>query len=215
MEVIRDTELVEELIGAYDIRGLFDTPDLSFLGIQFQKGEILYSPLNPLQHILFLVRGSVELYDLRPDGSRVPVALLSGFSLIGEREFIAPGSTRCFLEAAEECVCIALPIEPNREALDRDLSFLHYLLTILADKFELSMETDTFSGSLEERLLEYLRFDAQDHELQELEPVLFQLRCSRRQLQRVLKKLCEEGSLAKLGKGHYRLNDGHAATAMD
>ena len=207
MEVIRDTARVEELIAYYDIRSLFDTQDLSFSGVLYQKGEILYSPLNPLQHILFLVRGSVEMYDLHHDGSRVPIALLSGFTMIGEREFIAPGSTRFFLEAVEECICIALPIEANRAALDRDLRFLHYMLAILADKFELGMETDASSGTLEDRLLDYLRFEAGDHALVELEPALFQLRCSRRQLQRVLKKLCETGALVKLGKGHYRLND--------
>ena len=35
---------------------------------------------------------------------------------------------------------------------------------------------------------------------------LLQLHCSRRQLQRVLKKLLEEGQLVKLSKGSYRLS---------
>jgi CRP-like cAMP-binding protein len=205
MEVVRDTQAVEQLIEFYDIRGLFDTPDLSFIGLHFQKGEVLYSPLNPLQHLLFLVKGSIQMYDLQPDGSTIPISLLSGFTMIGEREFIAPHSTRFFLEAADDCTFIALPIEPNRTELDKDLCFLHYLLTILSDKFEMGVSVESLSGTLEKRLLEYLRYDAEGHELSELDSALFHLRCSRRQLQRVLKKLCDSGELVKLGKGHYRL----------
>ena len=38
-----------------------------------------------------------------------------------------------------------------------------------------------------------------------VEKMAMQLHCSRRQLQRVLKKLLEEGRLVKLAKGSYRL----------
>ena len=38
-----------------------------------------------------------------------------------------------------------------------------------------------------------------------MESATLQLRCSRRQLQRVLKKLCLQGKIEKVGKGRYRL----------
>ena len=44
----------------------------------------------------------------------------------------------------------------------------------------------------------FLETDAQN--------VIYQLRCSRRQLQCVLRQLCDEERLERLSKGHYRLS---------
>jgi CRP-like cAMP-binding protein len=207
MKMLNDAAMLEHLVDSFNIRSFFDTKDLDFCAYQYQKGEVLCSPMNPVEHLLFLVEGSVQMYDLHPDGSSTPVATLSDFTMIGDMEYITARKTHFFLEAAEDCICVALPIEPYREELEEDVTFLHCLLDNLADKFEYTSQRDIIGASLEERLLTYLREDTEDHELKEVEGALYQLRCSRRQLQRVLKKLCEEGTLARLGKGHYKLTE--------
>ena len=68
-------------------------------------------------------------------------------------------------------------------------------------KLELSSRTSTTAQSLEERLLFYLQQPQSGGEIRHLENLLLHLHCSRRQLQRVLKKLCEEGQLEKTGRG--------------
>ena len=57
---------------------------------------------------------------------------------------------------------------------------------------------ETISSSVEERVLFYLRSVSPEHELRGIESLL-RLRCSRRQLQRVLGKLLAEGRIRKIG----------------
>ena len=205
MKQIQDKALIEELVERFHIRTFFDTQDLIFEAFSWQKGELLCSPLNPTEHLLFLVQGSVNMYDLREDGTVSPVTTLNDFSLVGDMEFITSGRTRYYLEAVEDCICVALPLAPYRRELDQDVTFLHCLLDILADKFTVSAEETVFAGNLEERLLTWLREEIPEHRLQGLESAMCQLRCSRRQLQRVLIRLCSQGRLVRTGKGQYEL----------
>ena len=169
MKIIQDTAQVDELMRESHIRERFDTPDLAFRAQQYQKGELLCSPLCSTENILFLLKGSVQMYDLREDGSKIPVASVSEGAIIGEMEFITGRPTVYFVEAAEECLCIALPIVPNCEALSTDVRFLNSLLGSLADKFESSANIDIGSSALEEKLLQYLHKDTEDHEIHEVE----------------------------------------------
>ena len=206
MKPIQDAATVEKLVDACQIRDRFDTEGLAFRGFQYQKGELLCSPLNPADHLFFIVEGSVQMYDLRDDGSKLPVAALGDDLLIGDMEFITGRPTAFFVEAAEDCTCVALPVALYREELERDVRFLHSLLEDMAEKFERDADVGISNANLSERVMEYLRDKAPSHEITEVETLLYQLRCSRRQLQRVLKKLCDDGELEHLGKGHYRLS---------
>ena len=64
---------------------------------------------------------------------------------------------------------------------------------------------DSVVATIEERLLLYMRNECPFYELKGIEAATMQLRCSRRQLQRILKKLCMEKKIEKTGKGRYRL----------
>ncbi len=206
MKQIQDAALVEQMVEQYHIRTFFDTPQLVFCAFSWQKGEVVCSPLNPPEYLLFLVQGSIRIYDLHPDGTTLPVGAISGFSLLGDVEYVTNARTRYYLEAEEDCVCVALPLAPYREALEKDVTFLHCLLEIMADKFTDSTELSFAAGDLESRLLTYLREEAPEHRMEGVERALCLLRCSRRQLQRVLSRLCQQGRVIHLGKGRYQLN---------
>lgn len=208
MKPIQDAAAVEKLVAACHIRDRFDTEKLVFRGFQYQKGELLCSPVNPADHLFFIVEGSVQMYDLRDDGGKLPVASLGNDMLIGDMEFITGRPTVFFVEAAEDCTCVALPVALYREELERDVRFLHSLLEDMAEKFERDADVAITTANLGERVMEYLRDKAPAHEITEVETLLYQLRCSRRQLQRVLRQLCDEGRLEHPGKGHYRLSGG-------
>ena len=208
MKLIQEAAVSDQLVRENHIRERFDTQDLTFRAQRYQKGELLCSPLNSTESLLFLVQGSVQMYDLHDDGTKVPVTSVSDNVVIGDIEFITCQPTSYFVEAAEECLCLALPFEENREALSRDVRFLHSLLDSVAGKFIHSADQSIGASGIEEKLLQYLRQDTEDHEIHEVEPVLYQLHCGRRQLQRVLKKLCDNGELVRLGRGHYQLKAG-------
>ena len=58
---------------------------------------------------------------------------------------------------------------------------------------------------LEERLLSYVRYGCEDSVMEGIERATYSLHCSRRQLHRLLAKLCGEGRLERIGKGRYRI----------
>ena len=63
---------------------------------------------------------------------------------------------------------------------------------------------DVAAATIEERVVLYMQATP-GRELWGIENAVLQLRCSRRQLQRVLSKLCHENRIEKIGKGRYRL----------
>ena len=204
MEEIRDRRWIAEQVAASGIRDYFDSEELEFQAYRYARGEIIASPDAPLQHLLFLVKGAVQIYGIRSDGGISPINYMTPPGMLGDVEY-CNGLSPFFVEVKEEAVCLALDVRRYREALDRDLAFLHHLLRSFAEKLEHFSLEETLSFTVEERVLFYLSNIAPDHEIRGIETALLRLRCSRRQLQRVLRQLCDEGKIKKTGHGSYRL----------
>ncbi len=200
------TEEAVRLVEQYHVAEFFDTPDLPFRAFLYRSGEVITSPLNPLEDLLILVRGSVRICQLEESGEWKLIAdVVRGCGQIfGDMEFACETPTSFFTEAVEECVCIALSMEECGERLHRDVRFLHRILRSMGEKVRYNLDQGICSASLEERLLSLFQ-DAPNHSLTGIEGTAQRLRCSRRQLQRVLKKMCEEGTLRRTGRGQYRM----------
>lgn len=205
MEKSYDAALVAQWLQRSGVGQWFDTPGLSFFLTRFDKGEYLADPGRPLQDLMCVVQGTVQIYGLRRDGGLVPVNLSSGLTLLGDMEFVNRGLAPFFAQARTEVVCLCLPLEPNRDRLGQDVRFLHRVLHSFADKLTLFSSVDLPAATTEERVLLYLQQSAPGHTLHGVDAATLLLRCSRRQLQRALKKLCEQGLVEKTGKGCYRL----------
>ena len=205
MKVINGKKQIEFWLEKENILEYFDTPNLVFHGYRYEKGEYITAPNKRLDKILFLVEGVIQIYGIRDDGSISPVNQIKSPSVIGDLEFSNHGISPFFTEAKTSVTCISLSTKKYRKELDCDLRFLHMLLRTYADKLEIFTTLDTVAKTLEERVLLYMKNVCPSCELRGIEAALLQLRCSRRQLQRVLKKLCEEKKVEKIGKGAYRL----------
>ena len=120
-------------------------------------------------------------------------------------EFAEGGNPPFFTEAVTDVTCIALPVQPYEKQLHADNRFLHVLLHSYAKKLHFFAFVDAPAETIEERVLLYLKNVCPNHTIQGIEAAVLQLRCSRRQLQRVLQKLCAEQKLKKIGKGRYTL----------
>lgn len=205
MQRITDAVQIAQWLEQGSIRSFFDTPDLVFHARRCEKGEILTSPYKPTNELLFLTEGTVQIYGLQEDGSLRPISLTQSPALLGDVEFCSGGHSTFFAEARTEVLCLTLSVEQYRTKLDRDITFLHTLLDSFNRKLSMISALDMVPPTLEERVLFYVRNICPNHELKGVETAVFQLRCSRRQLQRVLKKLCDEGKLCKTGKGSYKM----------
>ena len=191
MRRIRDKKQVEYWLQKGHIRENFDTENLPFSVCRFEKGEYLTRQGGRLAELLFLIEGEVQIYGIREDGSVTPVNRHEAPALLGDAEFVMGGASSLFTEARTTVIC--------------DVKFLHLLLRSYAGKFHTMATLEASAKTIEERVLLYMRHVCPNGEIGGIETALLQLRCSRRQLQRVLKKLCEENTVEKVGKGKYRL----------
>lgn len=205
MQEILDESRIRHWVESEGIARYFDTRDLPFRARLYEKGELMVSPDNSLTDILFVIRGVVQIYALSQDGRLSPVHLAACPALLGDVEFCHQTASPFFAEAKTQVLCLSLSIEENREKLDRDVLFLHTLLHSFSEKLNLFSSTDAIRSTLEERVVTYITNLAPNHEINGVEQATFQLHCDRRQLQRVLKKLCTQGTLQKIGKGRYKL----------
>ncbi|MGI6254948.1 MAG: Crp/Fnr family transcriptional regulator [Acutalibacter sp.] len=204
MRKIEDKKTLEDWIRRSKVLQCFDTPDLVFQGYRYEKGEFLTAPDIPFEKLLFLVKGTIQIYGIRDDGSISPVSQAESPTLIGDVEFQS-GLSPFFAKASTSVDCLALSVPEYREQLDRDLRFLHTLMSSYVEKLRAISTVAAMAPTVEQRLLLYLDQAGPDGELKGIESATLQLQCSRRQLQRVLKKLCQEGKLLRTGKGRYRL----------
>lgn len=200
MRVIRDPGRLRALLREHQIDAYFSAPMPAFQLRIYEKGEFLCSPVQPLDSFLFLVSGTVHLYGLRGDGGKQPVGLVSEVSLFGDMEFSTGQPSPFFAEVTEEAACLALPMREYAGQLWSDAKFLGCVVRALAGKLQMNAVLEITASTLEEKVLQHL----EGHPVLEgVGKTAICLHCSRRQLQRVLKKLCEDGMLSKDGKGRY------------
>lgn len=205
MKQVHDENMLEQYINRYHINEIFDTPNLAFRLCQYEQGEILNYNRDLSNYLQFLVSGAVQIYSVRGDGNRYPLCFLNDFTLLGDMEFCGETSLPFFVEATRSVMCIELPLYNFRNALLNDNTFLRFLLRSVGHKMALFTQSEASFTSLEEKLLHFLEYDCPDHQFQGVEATAVHLRCSRRQLQRLLKTLTERKIIEKTGKGIYRL----------
>ena len=205
MKEIRDTKKLE--IYFEEQQQYFQQPPGSLKLIQFEKGELLNGPMRPLKSFYIVVKGSVSIYYITEDGSIRHISKAGAGILLGDMEFSGVERERYCTEAAEPVICLAIPFQENRSMLENDPVFLRFVIAQLAEKLSLSSRMDVVTQTLEEKLLFYLNNVVPSHEISSVSQTLQVLHCSRRQLQRVLKSLCDDNVLTKNGRGCYKLKE--------
>lgn len=122
--------------------------------------------------------------------------------VLGDVEFVRHEKPVYFAQANTKVITIALSIEENQLRLNQDLKFLHFLLNSLVDKLHNKSTNEIMNQSVEEKVMNYMELHPT---LDNVNVACRNLHCSRRQLQRVLKKLCEDKRIVRLEKGKYVL----------
>ena len=202
---VYDKSVVEDSIRKAKLSDKFRTEGLDFFVILYQRGEFLSTPDSQMLYFQFLVRGTVALYYVDENGDRRNVALMDGEGLLGDMEFALGNRPIFYIEAVTPVVVAALPMEKNRDRLEKDSDFLMYLLRNASRIKVFTARNSVVLPRLEERLLYHLENECLHQTIIGMDHTAARLRCSRRQLQRVVKKLEEQGRLKKLRKGCYRL----------
>lgn len=203
MKEIRDTKKLELFFEEYRLH--FQQPPSLVKMVRFEKGELLTGPMHPLSSFYIVMEGSVSIYYIKEDGSIRYISKAGTGILLGDMEFSGIEENMYYAEAAETVICLKIPFQENRSILENDPVFLRFVLSQLAEKLSLFSRMDAVIQTLEEKLLFYLSNVEPNHEISSVSQTLQVLHCSRRQLQRVLKNLCNDNILIKKGRGCYKL----------
>lgn len=205
MKKIYDKLMIENYLEKTYLSEQFDTKNLDFLVIKYQQGEFLTRPQQRVEYFQFIIRGSVALYYIDEDGIKRMVGFMENTGLLGGMEFALNNMPIFYTEAVVPVTVLALPMDANRSKLERDCLFLMYLLRQSSETVSFSSRKAIVLPRLRERLLYYLKYDCPHRTIIGMENTAAKLQCSRRQLQRTVKILEEEGMLLKVGRGCYRL----------
>ena len=207
MQEILDQVLLETYLNQYNIRSLFDTPELPYRLYTYEPGEMMNILRPTTEYLKFVVAGSFDLYSVREDGVRNLIRHFEGFGFLGDLEFCGKNAGTRYQEVIDQVYTIELPLKSLRPVLMEDKRFLRFVLNNLAEKLSAAMPLKAEFPSLADTLVYYLRYECTDHRITSVEDTAFRLNYSRRQLQRVLRELTEQGVLLKEGKGRYKLLD--------
>ena len=218
MIVVHDKDLLQEYCEKYDISSHFSNWDaLTKKLVRYRKGELIALYGDKADKLFFLIKGTVKFsciadnyeeyffFDARNEGLFVEVEYVMDIPLISQSEVM------------EDCECIVIPVEENRKILDNDLKFQVFLTNILAKKYNdmrrRYMEIESYP--LEVRFVRYLLENRDGDEIDNLRQIAGAIRCSYRQLLRVVKKFCDNGWIKHLDqKGKYRIMDRGALEQM-
>lgn len=205
MEKVYKKEITDMWLKKSCLAEYFDTAGLGFFVIRYQPGELLLEAEQSVTHFQFIVKGSAVLYYLDEDGARRNVVVVDNEGILGDMEFVTGSTPIFYTEAITPVVVLALPMEENRNRLEKDCGFLMYLLRQASMVKVFTSRNVVEMPKLEERLLYHLKNECPHGTMTGMENTAVKLRCSRRQLQRVVKKLEEQGRLKKQSRGCYKL----------
>ncbi|MDO5813189.1 MAG: Crp/Fnr family transcriptional regulator [Bacillota bacterium] len=203
MKKIYDQNLINKVKEKYKIDNYF-SKKYEFIMIEYEQGETIINPLEKTSYIQFVVEGTLLISFIDQEGKQTIVSQSEELCILGDMEFVDDLNPMFFAEAKTKVKTLALSLKEDKESLNQDFQFLHTLLNSIASKLKQSSTNQFVYQSVEERFLYYMHYYCKGS-LSSIEEATNYLHCSRRQLQRVLKKLCDEGRIIKEGKGKYKI----------
>lgn len=203
MKKIYDKKLIDKIKKEYCIEDYFFN-NYEFIIIEYEEDETIINPLEKTQYIQFVIEGTLLISFIDQDGRQTIVSQSEELCILGDMEFVDDLNPMFFAEAKTKVKTLALSLKEYKEKLNQDFQFLHTLLNSIASKLKQSSTNQFVYQSVEERFLYYMNYYC-GGSLSSIEEATSYLHCSRRQLQRVLKKLCDEEIIIKEGKGKYKI----------
>ena len=213
MKRINSRSLLKKYINKYDINGMFTKnleEDMELL--VFEKGEYLSREGDPIEHLLFFVKGKAKVYINLENGKSLLLCFYYPFMLFGDLELVSQRMATTNTVVVDEVYCVALPLNKVREELLKDSKLMGHICESLGDKLERASKNGTINllYPLENRIASYI---VATMEKVKIEDELFQFKenlttlaellgTSYRHLLRTLNKLVDDG-LLKREKNSY------------
>ncbi len=205
MRKISDRSAVEDWAGRSRYAAVLKPLVPEMILLQYEKGELVNSPLESDRWFQIVAQGSLGIYFIRDDGGRYSLSSGGTDYILGDMDLFQNRAGSIYTEAAEPLLCLALSIDQHQSLLLRSNAFLQLACRSLTEKLAAITALNAAPCSLPHRVLTYMNYKCPGGVMKGLEREAFHLHCSPRQLQRILNRFAQEGLVVKVGKGAYRL----------
>lgn len=185
------------------VKNLLKNKNLTWEAVEFEKGEIITKMQEENNNLLLVFEGSFFIHGIKENGDIFPIVLKGDLTILGNIEFLLQLPSPYFTQAASKLKAIRIPIQENRNLLEKDCDFLLYLAQDLAQKQIDSSSRDLENHSVQERIILYMNSVDKPIRMSELES---NLHLSRRHLYRMLDVLMKEKKVEKIKRGYYQLS---------
>lgn len=203
MEIINDKTRLESILNEKGIRKCFGLSEPRFQLMHFSPGELLTTAFSRTEYLLFVVEGSLILYDMPDEESVVHIeTAFNDVNILGEIEVFDEDYESFFVEATSDVYAIGLRLESEREELLKDPVFLLNVCRSLEAKLNGAV-LSAYGGNLKGKIKKRIARLGKGGHIRDISHLASVYGASPRQLMRVLKSFCDEGVLEHTGKGDY------------
>ena len=193
-------------IEKYSIQSLFSFPITPFIQVcQFERGEFIYKEGSYPQYIYYLVEGKAKIYVTHENGKVSLINFLQALTFMGEVELLNSQRYSKAIQTVTKTICLAIPINPCKNKLLTDVTFLRHLCRFLSEKAtSISAKyTQNQAYPLENRLAAFIILSADDNFYKEKHTEVCEyLGVSYRHLLHVLAQLCKKNIIEKQSQGY-------------
>ncbi|MFJ7755108.1 Crp/Fnr family transcriptional regulator [Peribacillus muralis] len=209
MKKINDSSAIPGYLDQFQLNRVFSEETKRKLSLyQFEKGEVLCSRGEDIQHMYFLVKGKVKIFTTSPEGKSLIVRFKTPFAVFGDVEYIKEMHVLHTVEAVSEGKVVCVHFDDLRSMETKRAEFLHFLLEIITQKFFTESHATSLNRlhPVETRLASYLLSLSSEGDgsmfhkemgTSNLTEVADLIGTSYRHLNRVIQKLCEEGIIKR------------------
>ena len=205
MRKIFDKEKLEAVLQDSAHSDMLRTLSVPLFLIEYEPGETISSPIADIPYFQVVISGNLFIYFIREDGTMYSLSTGGEGYILGEMDLFLQTRNNVVAESTTKLTSIACDISQHKQALLENNSFLRFIAGTMAQKIEDITNTDAVSSTLQERVINFLRYKCDDGILKGIEKAAFKLHCSSRQLQRILNSYEDDGIVKKIGKGCYKL----------
>lgn len=172
---------IKYYVKKFDIDKIFKNDMTNYMELySFDKGEHVYMSNGDIEHLYFLVKGTVKIYTISKNGKALSLKFYNPLQILGDIEFIGNKLPTCNVQCLDDALFIVISFDDMRRYANDDINFYKYISKIFSDKLSTSSHSNmhNFSYPLEERLASYilaLSYDSENSNQNSDEVEIFKL----------------------------------------
>ncbi|TFE19702.1 cyclic nucleotide-binding domain-containing protein [Cohnella luojiensis] len=135
MRKINDPDALSNLMNAHQLSGLFDEKTVAAMELfAFDKGEIVCTVDDRLDHLFMLVKGKIKIYRVLPNGKSILIRFYNPLSTIGDLEMLTDLTVRNTVESVNDTLFIGIHQQALADTAHQDPGFLRFIIKHLSHK---------------------------------------------------------------------------------